>query len=346
MSTTDLDFYCGFDLFGDQTDVTREWTLSAGSVSLTTGRFGTGKALKLGSINGSGVSRSVPATATKAVGWAEQFPPFINASSRFMALREGTTEHLSVGWDASGRLVVRRGNNVGTVLATDTTNVYSAATYYHFGLRATIHDSTGSFELYVNEALVLSASGIDTRNGGTSGVCDNIYFVTTGTNAVPEIDDVYVHDCSGTYTDVLGDVIAEGQVPDGDGDVNDSTIGGGSAPANRYQAVDDATVNEDDDYVSMDTSGQRQYFTYPALNGTPQNIYGLKQTAVARKDDASGIQYQLSIRDAGNVNYDGASIAAGASYEFKAEYWSENPGTAAPFTPSEINSTQGGAEIV
>jgi hypothetical protein len=349
VATTELDFCSGFDLYNTLAAMQREWTVNATSIVFKTGRFGSGNAVRGNFGLGGNVwtSKTVSASATKAIGFAIEFVTPLGGTQVFLRLLEGTTIHLGLALDATGHIFLFRGT-VANVLAT-TVETFSIGTVYHLGLKPTIHDSTGSYELWLNgTTLLFSGTNVDTRNGGTNGRIDTVAFLLTSTNVSPWIDDFYIHPCTGAapFDGLLGDKWIEGQLPEDEGDVNDFAIGGSAPPATRPEAVDDASPNDDTDYLFDGTSGHRQYVSYPAMTGSPTGILAVKQCAEIRKDDASAVQCVISTRGADDINHDSAAISPASSYEHRAEMWTNNPSTGTRYTPSEVDNLQGGLGIV
>jgi hypothetical protein len=324
----------------------REWNVVTTGLTFKTGRFG-GQAVRgnAGLAGNIAFSRTITASATKAIGFAiEFFSPLAGFTQTFLSLRETTTVHLGLALDAAGHIFLWRGSTA-TVLATST-EVFTTGVVYHLGLKVTVNDTTGAYDLYLNgSTLLFSATNVDTRNGGTSGVINTVAFILTATNQSAYIDDFYIHDCSNSapYNDLLGDVYVETNVPASNGAFTQWSVSGA---ATQPEAVDEATANDDTDYITESVSTERHTFVFDALTGSPADIYGVKYNAVARKDDASSVQYQITLRSSSEDNDDGTVISPASSYEHKSEYWSLDPSTGNQFTAADVTTTEGGVVIV
>lgn len=193
-----------------------------------------------------------------------------------LRIREGSTIHLDVVQNADGTLSVRRGGT--TVLCTSTATMLDTSWNY-VELEFSINDSTGYVKLYLNgdATPIAQASGVDTRNGGTSGICDTVYYgfrsSVNGTN-VWDFDDVYVSD-----TTALGDCVVDMLRPAGPGASTQWTPS--SAVAN-WTTVDDSSAA---DYVgTAGGSGQKDLYTTAHLatglgtvvHATQTEVYALK----------------------------------------------------------------------
>lgn len=122
----------------------------------------------------------------------------------FLALTEGTTKHVGFLINASGQIRAYRG---ATYLGV-TTPTIPLTTWTYVEGKVKIGSTDGSVTLRVNGTQVASVGGLNTRNGGTTGLIDR-FQIWPGLGAstfINYIDDLYVLDTNGaTYNDFLGD---------------------------------------------------------------------------------------------------------------------------------------------
>src|SRR5262245_42384738 len=140
------------------------------------------------------ITKTLPASGAAIVGHARHGTGGTTWGGAMVRLREGTTVHLELNIDSTGHLLLKRGT---TTIATGTT-VLALGSWYYLELKAVIHDTAGSYEVRIDglTEAALTASGVDTRNGGTTGQWDNVY-LGGGTNGENHADDLYVCDSSG-----------------------------------------------------------------------------------------------------------------------------------------------------
>jgi hypothetical protein len=219
--------------------------------------------------------------------------------------------------------------------------------WYFIELKATIHDTTGSYELRVNGTNVLSQTNVDTRNGG-SGVVTLIQFGSqTGTSqpagpATMNMDDIYVCDSSGSLNnDFLGDVAVQTIYPTSDSSVAWTRSAGGTS----YTLVDESTPNGDTDYVESSTAAQQDIYGYGDLAAATNTVLGVQINAVARKDDAGARQVKL-LTKSGGTTYASSALGLSTTYTFYSEVRETNPNTAVSWTESDVNSAEFGVECV
>lgn len=191
---------------------------------------------------------------------------------------EGTTIiHLNVSWDsATGLLSVLNGAATVTFCTASTPMVMTDWNYIE--LEFTIHDTTGSVKLYLNGVVVASATGIDTRNGGT-GIVDQLTFVSSSATANPtfEFDDVYA--CDGV---ALGDCVVDLLLPAGAG----ASTGWVPSTAPNWSAVDDFSAT---DYVGTPGGAtQKDLYTttHVATTLTGTVVYATQADVLVMKSDA------------------------------------------------------------
>jgi hypothetical protein len=116
-------------------------------------------------IGSNGKSRSVTPDAryTAEFAWLTQSN---NSSFDLVSFYEAGTLHGKIRIESDNTLRVIGGPGGTTTLATSAAFVV-ASTWYHVGFDYNVHDSTGSFDVRINEVSIASGSGVDTRNGGT-----------------------------------------------------------------------------------------------------------------------------------------------------------------------------------
>jgi hypothetical protein len=217
-------------------------------------------------------------------------------------------------------------------------------TWYYIEIKVVIHDTAGSVELRINGATVASASGVDTRNGGT-GVVNGFQFgaghggSSQRTNA--NFCDLYVCDGSGAINNsFLGDCKVECLFPNGAGAETQWTPSAGS----NYQNVDETPPNDDTDYNKSNTVDQVDTYAMTDLASTTGLIYGVQYLDYVRKDNA-GSRHIAPVARIGGTDYAGADASLGDSYVYTREIHELSPATAAAFTISEVNAMEFGLKV-
>jgi hypothetical protein len=336
-----LIFMDGFDHYATA-DITKKWTSAANSsywfVNPTGGRRGGGCLEIGGSASWTDTcNKTLPAGySTIVVGMALYVA---NLTDGLITLKEDNINHFSISLNGIGQFMARRGAPIyGTLLGTTTTSI-STGTWYYIELKVTIADATGSYELRVNGVNVLSATNVDTRDGGT-GVVNSIQLNATRNG---KIDDFYVCNSSGsTNNDFLGDCRIDTILPSGDGTYTDGTPSTGTA---HYAVVDENPPNTSD-YISMDVVDNRDSYTYPDLPPlSASTVYAVQVNPFWLKDDA-GTRSAATFALNGGGNVTGATVALTTSALFSPQIYETNPDTSTAWTQATVNSAEFGTRVI
>ena len=322
--------------------VSRVWTLGGGgswSVTTVEGRraihcAGTGT-------DAFAYSPQLPSDATYTwMGHVRTAAWHANPIVNFMEYTSGV-HHIGWGLSAAGAVRVTFGNN-GTQLAITADGVWTTSTTHWMEFQATIHDTTGSFVLKMDGSTILSASGIDTRNGG-SGYIDRFCLIrSSGTGSTGDWQDVVAVSGTGGETGFLNELRVTYLYPDGSGNSTQFTPSAGS----NYQNVDDnpTDANDDTDYNSSSNNGDIDLYSLSALPTTPGTVYAVAPVVRARMDDV-GPQTMRTVIRTNSTNYEGDDLSLSAVYaNFRNTVYGVNPNTSSAWTESEISTLECGVK--
>lgn len=320
------------------------------------GRFGTagGQAANLGGgvlDSRAGAFKDLGGSeSTWTVGFAAQIYGASNGNPvLLMGLYEiGNGFHTGIWVDSNRRLLVRR--NV-TTLATYAP-VISNLVYHYFEFQSTIHDTLGSYELRMDGMTILSASSVDTRNGG-SGYADRIHFsggINSGDGAVfaYACDDIYMLDSvdSGVggmpNNTFLGDVKVSALFPNGNGN-SSLMLGSDGNSVNNYLLVDETSPNGDTDYVESATVSNKDTYAYTDLTTTTGSIYGVQILPYVRKTDA-GTRKIASIARLSATEVDSADRTLNSGYAYFPDVRETKPG-GGQWAIADVNSAEFGVKV-
>ena len=232
----------------------------------------------------------------------------------------------------------------GTIIGTSSAGLITINNWYFIEIQATLHDTTGSFEVRVNGNNVVSATAQDTKNAGTKTVFDAVRLQYTGTNTV-YIDDCYI--MAGAGDQFLGDIQVEVLYPNGNGTVNQWAGSDGNSTDN-YLLVDDPTGTAANtvilDYVSSTTTGQQDLYQLTNLVRTQGIIAGVCHAAFLTKSDSASKPVKLVNRGAADTK--SANLEPTMGVFSNVHYvLTVNPETGLPFTVAEVNALQAGIEV-
>lgn len=335
-----LHHYDGFDTSGSglTAHLTRYASSANFSVDVNNFRSGTA-ACSFSSSAGNLVTKNFAATGGAVIGIA--YRPVSFAADDIIQVREGTTVHMTLSVDATGKLVVKRGS---TVLVTGTSTLVTN-NWCYLELKTIIDDVNGSYEVRFNGAIVteLSNAGpVDTRNAGTTGQWNNIQLNAISTE---QYDDWYICDTNGPRNmDFLGPVKIALLIP-----VTDVTeIGSNqglipSAGTDHGAMVDDhPPLNTDYNYSSV--VGAKDTYNYTALTLTGP-VIAVQTHLWAAKSDI-GTRTICPVVRTGGADYDGANVTPLTSFAFYSQIWDLSPAPGNPaWVTADINAIQCGMKI-
>jgi hypothetical protein len=254
----------------------------------------------------------------------------------------GVAAHIGVAINTAGQLFVYRGTTA-TALATGSTVLANNAWYY-IELKGVIHDTTGSYELRLDGATELTATNVDTRNGG-SGVVNTITLNCTVASINFHYDDFYICDGTGSAptNTFLGAIKVETLLPQTDAVATGSNAGLTPSTGTDHGALVDENPPNTTDYNSSPTVGVKDTYQYPpmALTGT---IVGVQTNLYVAKSDATARSVCAVVRT-NSVDYDGANVNPTTSFTYLSEVRALNPNSGVAWTTSDIASIQAGMKV-
>lgn len=336
-------FCDSFDHYTTLSD--KGWSANSTSIASTNGRFGTSY-LQIPSSQNS-AQRALPGSyGTLIVGGAWKMDSTSHTGGvGLIRLMEGTTIHLTLDLTTTSRLRIGRDDLGSAPLATGTT-VLSSGVYYYIELKATIHDTTGSYTLRINGVNELTATNIDTRNGLT-GVIDLVKLGGTGSGFVGSTqywDDFVILDTTGSAptNDFLGDVRVQALLPNGNGN-SSMLVGSDGNSTDNYLLVDETTPSSAD-YVESSTVNDKDTYAFGDLTPTSGTVYGVQVLPYAAKTDAGTRSIVSVARLSGGTEADSADKTLSTSYAYLPDIRETKPGGGA-WSISDVNSAEFGVKV-
>jgi hypothetical protein len=325
----------------------------ANTVDASAGRFGT-SGHKFRWQNGFGNFPYVKKTLTTSgdtaiLGFSYYLSIANTAIYPLCVIWDGATEQVTLTLETDQRLAVRRGGRSGTILGTSAASL-TLGLHNYIELKTKISDASGTYEVRVNNASVLSGSSADTKN--TANASWTAFSLGDGTNntfvpggdTIMYYDDIYCADGSaGQVTDLTGDMRIESLLPsDGNGTNTGLTPSTGT---DHGTLVNDATPSMSD-YNSSSTPGNKDTYNYPALATPAGAVKGVQWCGYALKTDAGARSVKPVVRHSG-ADYAGTAIALATAASYLLTLYEQNPGAGpGTWTIADINAAEFGAEVV
>jgi len=332
-------FCDSFDHYTTNAQLATKWGNGNFNINSAWGRNGTA-GIGTGEDRSSRWTKSGTGVDTIIVGFANNF--ISGTPNTRLNLYEDATLHIYLYPNAGSlKWQVYRGD--GTLLGTSSPS-FAFGIYDYIELKVKIHDTTGTVDLRVNNVSVLSLTGQDTRNGGTSGLINAVLISSIDYGSVSRLDDFYVCDTSGSRNnDFLGDVRIQAIFPSATGNSSQWTANG--AATNR-ECVDEITPNDDTDYISSSTATQKDTYVFGDVTPTSGTVKAVQHVLYARKDDAGTRTIRPVIRHSTTDYTVGAGTNISITYAMIKDISETNPGTSTDWTISDVNNAEFGVELV
>lgn len=235
--------------------------------------------------------------------------------------------------------VTRNGATIGT-----TTYVAHKGVGFHLELKVLFAlGATGTVDVRVNGAAVLSLAAVVTAPSGAASA-DQVTLRGLRFGGA-RFDDFYLANGLGAVNnDFLGDVRIQAILPDAPGFYTEWD--GVTGAATHWQAVNQATPDDDASYVSdtLGVAGHRDTYGLGNVTPTTGTVPGVQVTARARKDDAGVRTIATMVRSAA-VDAVGANVNLGDAYGFVSQIFELDPAAAA-WTIAKINALEAGQKAV
>src|SRR5215203_1120038 len=153
-------FCDGFDHYPGAGALEKYTTTLGSAGSGTPGRLGVGRYLTIQKNSGNLRKDLGSNHATLIAGFAVRFEDlFLTFTSVIIRFYDGATEQLSIRRSETGVLSVSRN---GTTLVT-TSFLFASDIWYYVEFKATFHGTAGAYEVWVDNVLITSATGVDTN---------------------------------------------------------------------------------------------------------------------------------------------------------------------------------------
>ena len=340
----------GFDHYGTSTTKMLDgvWAEVGGAVSLSSVNPRTGSlSIKQSGGTPSTKLRRVFGGAKTTVGMGAAFyfsalPSGNDGTNLFQFCDTANNEQLTIGLQSTGTVAAwRRRPSGGTLLGTSASPVVVASAYQHIEAVVFFSDTVGTVEVRVNGVTVLSLSGIDTVY--TANVEASQAYI--GGNIPGEslnnpdmyIDDVFCYDNTSSYNHTfIGDRRVLTLFPNANTATADWTAVG---TATGYECIDEASPNDDTDYITAATTGLVSQFGLQNLPGGISVVNAVVMVERARKTEAGVANTQVSIVSGASTS-NGADKPLTEVYTYRQDVFQTDPASAAPFTPAEVDALQ------
>ena len=338
-------FIEGFDNYVKATDANRKWQIgNLGISTLQNGRDTYGKSLKfLGphSEDAYLVTPSLGNASTLIIGFAFKDDNMPSAPFKLLSFMDLSDSQIDLYFDPSTHNFSFR-RAIDDIVGTGT-RLVSDNTWVYVEVKATIHSSTGSVQLKINEQSDITVTGANTQASANGHNYANTisFFKPSAYSTSYSLDDLYILDSNGSANnDFLGDMKVEALVPIGTG-TNSGWTAVGDSPnwkcvvSNNATYVETSTLNAKDTYQISDLT----YITN-AIAGIGVNIF-------VKNTDGQSNHIKSVIRS-GGVDNDSAASNFVNDVDFKCQTFVQetDPNTSSAWTAAALNSAEFGMKLL
>ena len=339
----------GFETFGNVSDDRSVWgdslhakyhgraEMGWGSPSLVSGYRDMGLGLSFSNLTYNYFQVPLDTQPSLVVGLAYYIPSSVYYfGETLVRLRDAGTKQLwlavlrDMGGGSAGthEIVLVRGTTI-----IDSLGFYAPSQWLYVELKATIHNTAGSYECRVRGVTQCSATGVDTSNTSNNHTDNVLFGFTTG-----YVDDIYILDGATGQTDFLGEVKVESGLPTSDSSVQWSRSGGSS----NYEAVDENPVSETD-YIYSQTPDDLDLFGMASC-GSPQ-VKGAQLTVDSKLSVPGGKDLILVCDSNGSQQTKSFRVGEGDERVVQSLLTDIDPDTSAAWTQTGINAAAWGVKV-
>ncbi|MDD2903463.1 MAG: hypothetical protein PHU44_13620 [Syntrophales bacterium] len=249
----------------------------------------------------------------------------------FSVLDTGATQ-LCLVLNADRTLTLRRGNFVGTVLAT-TASIATADEWIMIEGRLVIDSVAGIAQIKINGVMEIDFAG-NTRGGSTNNINQVAlglrYGGAASNSAGLIVDDLVLDD-----SEWIGDSRVQALVPVGAGNSTQWTPTAGE----NWECVDEVPPSNDDQ-VGTNANDQLDLYSAGNLVGSVNAVKCVQLQVRCNKEGAPTPQnIKLACKTHG-TNYESASLPIPTISQSKSKIWQNNPNTGANWTVQEVNDLE------
>jgi len=246
------------------------------------------------------------------------------------------------GTDQMCKIVLNADNTISAVTdaAVQHTSLHTvlAQTWHYIEVKILLNNGAGTCQFQIDGAVgEAEGTNLDTLFNGSA--CDNVRWISTGTNEDWALDDCYLGDSSPAGAmDFLGDTRVITLLPDGDDSVQFTPTEG-----DNHSGVDDTqTVVADTTYNESNTSGHKDLFTMSASGIDPADtIHGITVNMWTQKVDAGAADMRLEL-DSNAVTDTSSAFTQTTSYGWFSKFHPLNIDGNVAWTSTTVDAVKAG----
>lgn len=264
-------------------------------------------------------------------------PSASNVFYIFQPRTSGNVEQCTVTVGATGTVSLRTGGVNGAIIATSAAPVIAAGGFYYCEAKFTIDGAVGTFQLRINETVVLNVSNVNTAGAGGVVAAADAMRILGGEVFTCDVYDWSQRNAGEIGGDpFLGDMQWLTRKGSADTAQTDWVRNTG---ANDFSAIADAVQDGDTTYLEASTPGDKSDFTHDALPGTVSEVIGVILRPIWKKTLAGTSTARAALLS-GVAVANGATKSLGTAYAYDFDSVLVDPATGVAWTPSGYNAAK------
>jgi len=241
---------------------------------------------------------------------------------------------ITVMLDTANKVVVRRGDQAGTILGTSIAS-FPNQTWCLLEGKLVIADSGGIAQIKMDGILEVDFTG-DTRNQASDALITN---VRLGNPYATSTNGYYVDNFSLDDAEWIGNTRIQAKVVNGAGNSTQFTPSSGQ----NWENVDEIPPN-DADHVSGNANDLLDLYTGSSLIGSVNSIRCVQVQARCNKEGSPTPQNLKLACRTNNTNYLSSSKGIPTTTISLSHIWQNNPNTSSPWSIAEVNALEIGQQ--
>jgi len=293
------------------------------------------QSLKMGNADTDYVERYLPERIdTFIMGFAMNWTSITNHDGYQFGNETGMQVTVEINDDFS--ISIKRGSETGTLLESSDPNTIITGEWQYLEMKATIHDTTGSYEIRLDETPIISGENVDTKAQTTDGITR---FRLKGADSQHYIDDLYFCDDSGSYNnDFLGERQVDTIYPTAVGTYSQMSPSG---EVNNWQCVKDLTYDLTNNRVA--SSGELiDTYVFSGLTELLADDINAVVVSAASRRYHGGVAKIAAVSRVDSIDYSGEFRYVRTDIEHEKTVFERNPSGEVQWTYDAVNGGEFG----
>lgn len=337
----------GLDLYATPADaIAGYWDSGTSGFSLVAGRFAGSQALQNSATSAIYLTKSSAQNdAVHHIVVAFRQTAALSGTARGLAfnLIDGTTTQCSIVFLSSGTILLTSGGTTGTTLATYSSAVAAANTWYAFEFEVVINNSTGSFTVRRDGATSasFSAASLNTRLSANNYANKVQIGCSTGSIASQLFDDFFWRSDASSVA-WLGDIRCYTRMPASDASVQFTRSSG----ATNASCVDEAQQDAPATYVYDSTVAHADLYGIATIAAPPVSVVAVTTRAYLLKSDTGTRTAAARLKSGATTVASSTLTLTGTGWQWAWRMDLTDPATGSAWTAAAVDAAQAGQTVI